>query len=70
MNDVDRAGEELVERCVFGTETTFRTEEEHRTLARWITLVSILYDLTSAGQVITPDRHHEFYKDQSPSMNR
>src|ERR671914_389887 len=66
MDDIDRAGESLIEGCVAGVARTFRTVDEHRTLARWIALVAMLYDQTNETPAISSDVHEDFYDTREP----
>ncbi len=65
MNDIDMAAEPLVEPCIAGRATTLDSDEID-SLARWVTLVSFLYDQVSAEPAVTNAQHHAFYATRNP----
>ena len=66
MNDIDRAAEPLIQACaMLGAPRTFDPSEQE-TLARWIALVTFLFEQTIEAPITPPERLAEFSQTRNP----
>lgn len=66
MSAIDYAAEALIEPCVLGNASAFGAALDHRIIARWMTLVAILFDQTQEKPIISPDIHRAFHDEPEP----
>ena len=65
MSDIDYAAEALIETCVLGNAATF-DPDACRVIARWGTLVAILFDQTQENPVVSKQVSEIFRDDPDP----